>query len=576
MAADSLATDPRTCGYRVFCVDSNLTTQIRAGSLLVSALLSCATLLVACREQSSSPQTTAPAAIKVGTSLAADQTVTRSLVDMPRTLDPSLLTDIYAQAVTDDLFEGLTILGADGRMLPGVATSWETSPDGKHWVFHLRPEARWSNGDPVTAADFLYAWHRTLDPKTGSEYAQALGVLAGALAIATGQAPQDTLGVSAPDAHTIDITLVAPTPYLLALLGDSFMQPEHRATIERYGDDWTRPEHMVSNGPFVLRELIIGDRITLAKNEHYWNAAAVHPTRVVYYPLDQVAQVGRYLAGDIQYADEFPSEQFRYLKDLLGAQVQTTPLLAIDQLGFNMLRPPFAANRNLRMALTMALDREVLAAKVRQGAEFPAYTLVPPLPGYSPVLPEWASWSDARRHAEARRLYAAAGYSGAHPLRVQLDYDTSESSRDLFDAITAMWRTNLGAEIEPYNEEFRVLLQDLRLHKSLLFSQNWTGDYPDPYTFLQLYQTGFDENFSGTSDPTIDALLQAGTNEPGVAGRYAEFRRAEARLNEDADFIPYLYRGGRHLIKPYLMGWHLNVLDRIPSRYLYVLEHEGN
>ncbi len=553
-----------------------MSTRIRAGRLPAGALLSFATLLAACGEQSSAPQGTAPAAITVGTALAADQTVTRSVVDMPRTLDPSLLTDIYGQDITDDLFEGLTTLGADGRMVPGVATSWETSPDGKQWVFHLRPEARWSNGDPVTAADFLYAWHRTLDPKTGSEYAQALSIIVGALAIATGQAPQDTLGVSAPDAHTIRIALVSPTPYLLALLADSFMQPEHRATVERYGDDWTRPEHMVSNGPFVLRELIIGDRITLAKNERYWNAAAVHPTRVVYYPLDQVAQVGRYLAGDIQFADEFPSEQFRYLKDSLGAQVQTTPLLAIDQLGFNMLRPPFATNRQLRLALTMALDREVLAAKVRQGAEFPAYTLVPPLPGYAPTLPDWASWSDERRHAEARRLYATAGYSRERPLRVQLDYDTSESSRDLFDAIAAMWRTNLGAEIEPYNEEFRVLLQDLRLHKSLLFSENWTGDYPDPYTFLQLYQTGYDQNFSGLSDPSIDALLKAGTNEPDVASRYADFRRAEARLNQEADYIPYLYRGARHLIKPYLKGWQLNVLDRIPSRYLYVLEHEGN
>jgi oligopeptide transport system substrate-binding protein len=558
------------------CVDRILTALMRVGRPLVCALLGCATILTGCGERSSIPGSEGTPSITVGTALAADQTVTRSLLNMPRTLDPSLLTDLYGQCLTDDLFEGLTILGPDGRMLPGVASSWETTADGKQWVFHLRPEARWSNGDPVTAADFLYAWHRTLDPKTGSEYAQALAPIAGALAIATGKAPQDTLGVSAPDPHTIRITLGFPTPYLLALLGDSFMQPEHRATIERYGDDWTRPGHLVSNGPFVLRELIIGDRITLAKNEHYWNAAAIHLTRVVYFPLDQAAQVSRYLAGDIQFADEFPGEQFRYLKDLLGAQVQTAPLLAIDQLGFNMLRPPFAANRDLRLALTMALDRDVLADKVRQGAQFPAYTLVPPLAGYSPALPEWAVWSAEHRHAEAQRLYAAAGYSREHPLHVQLDYDTSESSRDLYDAMAAMWRANLGVEIEPYNEEFRVLLQDLRLHKSPLFAEPWTGDYPDPYTFLQLYETGFDENFSGASDPRFDALLQAARNEPEVARRYADFTRAEARLNEDAAYIPYLYRAGRHLIKPYLKGWQLNVLDRIPSRYLYVLEHEGH
>jgi len=551
-----------------------LSRPVRAGELLASLLICITAPLAGCGSRSSLPQP--PASITVGAALAADQTVTRSLRNMPRTLDPSLLTDVYGQYLTDDLSEGLTTLGVDGSPVPGVASAWETSVDAKEWVFHLRPEARWSNGDPVTAADFLYAWHRTLDPKTGSEYAQALSPIVGALAIATGKAAADTLGVSAPDEHTIRIQLVAPTPYLLALLADSFMQPEHRATIERYGDDWTRPGHMVSDGPFVLRELIIGDRITLAKNEHYWNASAVHPTRVVYYPLDQITQVSRYLAGDIQFADDFPSEQFRYLKGLLGTQVQTAPQLAIDQLGFNMLGAPFAANRNLRLALTMAVDREVLANKVRQGAEFPAYTLVPPLPGYTPALPEWASWSDERRHREARRLYAAAGYSREHPLRVQLDYDTSESSRDMFDAVAAMWRTNLGAEVEPYNEEFRVLLQDLRLHKSLLFSDDWTGDYPDPYTFLQLYETGFDENFGGASDPEFDTLLRTATNESDVAHRYADFTRAEARLNDDAVYIPYLYRADRHLIKPYLKGWQLNVLDRIPSRYLYVLEHAGN
>jgi len=552
-----------------------LSASLRVSRPFGGALLSLALLLAGCGDRSAGPRGQAPTSIKVGTAVAADQTVTRSLRDMPRTLDPSLLTDVYAQYLTDDLFEGLTTLGADGSPAPGVASSWETSEDGKHWVFHLRHEARWSNGDAVTAADFLYAWHRTLDPKTGSEYAQALAPILGAFEIATGKASQDALGVSAPDPYTIRIELVAPTPYLLALLSDSFMQPEHRATIERHGDDWTRPENIVSNGPFVLRELIIGDRITLDKNERYWDASSVHPTRVVYYPLDQVTQVSRYLAGDIQFADDFPSDQFRYLKALLGTQVQTAPLLAIDQLAFSLLQPPFAANRNLRLALSMAVDRDVLANKVRQGAEFPAYTLVPPLPGYTQALPEWASWSEERRHAEARRLYAAAGYSREHPLHVQLDYDTNESSRDLYDAMAAMWRMNLGAEIEPYNEEFRVLLQDLRLHKSLLFDEDWVGDYPDPYTFLQLYQTGFDENFSGTSDPQFDALLKAATGESDVAHRYADFTRAEARLNEDANYIPYAYRAGRHLIKPYLAGWRLNVLNRIPSRYLYVLEHEG-
>jgi oligopeptide transport system substrate-binding protein len=296
----------------------------------------------------------------------------------------------------------------------------------------------------------------------------------------------------------------------------------------------------------------------------------------VYYPLDPVTQISRYLAGDIQFVESFPSDQLRYLKELLGDQVETFPLLAVDQLCFNMQQSPFGGNRNLRLALTMAVDRDILANKVRQGAEFPAYSLVPPLPGYTQARPEWASWTDKRRHAEARRLYAAAGYSREHPLHVELNYDTGESARDLFDAISAMWRMNLGADVEPYNEEFRVLLQNLRLHKYALFADNWSGDYPDPYTFLQLYQMGVDLNFSGTADHTFDALLVDAMSEPNVAGRYAHFTLAETRLNEDVSYIPYLYRGALHLVKPYLKGVRLNVLDRIPSRYLYLVEHSSN
>jgi oligopeptide transport system substrate-binding protein len=515
------------------------------------------------------------APITVGHALAADQTLTRGLDSMPRSLDPSLLTDTEAQKVVDDLFEGLTAIGPDNHIVPGVASSWEVSADAKTWVFHLRPEARWSNGDAVTADDFIYAWKREIDPKTGAEYSQALGPIAGALAIAKGQAPIDSLGAAALDAHTLRVNLNAPTPYLLSLLADSFMQPLPRAIIERFHDDWTRPEHMVSNGAFVLKELIVGDRITVEKNPLYWAAATVHPTRVTFYPLEADPQNDRFMAGDIQYTSKFSSSQYAWLKERLGDQVRNGPYLGIQMLAFNALVPPFANNRNLRLALTMAIDRRALAEKVELGMVEPAYTLVPPLPGYEPPLPEWALWSDERRHAEARRLYAAAGFSAAHPLRINMDYATSEDTRDAFDALAAMWRANLGAEIQPYNEEFRVLLQDLALHKSLLFWNGWIGDYTDPFTFLQLFQTGFEQNFGGYSDPGYDALLAAAANEPDNVRRYGYLRQAESRLDADAASLPFLYYSSRHLIKPYLKGWSDNIQDRSPSRFMYLLEHQG-
>jgi len=514
--------------------------------------------------------------VSVGTALAAEQTITRGLQDAPRTLDPSLATDTVGQDVIDDLFEGLTTIGPDGGLAPGVASSWETSADGKIWTFHLRPEARWSNGDPVTAADFVYAWHRQVDPKTGSEYAQALAPIVGAMDIATGHAPVENLGVSAPDAHTLRVSLIAPTPYLLALVADSYLQPLHRATIEKFGDDWSRPEHMVSNGPFVLKEFIIGDRITLDKNPRYWGAAGVRPARVIYYPLDSVIQISRYLAGDIEISDVFQTDQFQWLKSHLGDQVHTGPYLGIQQLVFNMIDGPFAHNPNLREALSMAVDRRILANKVRLGVQEPAFSILPPLAGYHQPVPAWANWSDAQRHAEARRLYAAAGYSAQNPLRVQLLYSTDPQNRDLYDAVAAMWRTTLGADVQPYNEEFRVYLQDAALHKAVLMQNFWIGDFPDPFTFLQLFQSGFAQNFGGLSDRRFDALLAAAANEPDNERRYRLFEQAETRLNDEADAVPLLYYTSRHLIKPYLKGWHLNLLDRMPSRYLYVLEHQGN
>jgi oligopeptide transport system substrate-binding protein len=252
----------------------------------------------------------------------------------------------------------------------------------------------------------------------------------------------------------------------------------------------------------------------------------------------------------------------------------TGPYLGVQMLAFNVVDPPFANNRNLRLALSMAVDRNILV-KLTQGMNPAAYAIVPPLPGYTPQLPDWASWSDEKRHAEARRLYAAAGYSKAHPLQVQLDYPTDDNNRDLMTALAAMWRINLGADVEPYNEEFRVLQQNLLLHKPVLFWNSWIGDFPDPFTFVQLAQKDNPQNYGQFNDPRFEALLTAAANEPDNARRYGYFEQAERLLNQEAVFLPMIYYTSRHLIKPYIKGWHYNLQDRIPTRYLHVLEHEG-
>ncbi|MGH8150845.1 MAG: peptide ABC transporter substrate-binding protein, partial [Steroidobacteraceae bacterium] len=277
----------------------------------------------------------------------------------------------------------------------------------------------------------------------------------------------------------------------------------------------------------------------------------------------------------LDYTSEFDTSKYSWLKSRLGSEVHTGPYFGTVMLGFNFTGPPFAHDRDLRLALSMALDRKILWEKMTPGVERPAYQLMPSLAGYDPPVPAWASWSAARRHAEARRLYAAAGYSARHPLHVELDYPTQPAQRDWFDALAAMWRTNLGADVEPYNEEFRVLQQDNVLHKTKLFWNAWIGDFPDPFTFLQLFQTGFAQNYGAYSNPAFDALLVKAMQQTHVADRYRDFEQAERLLNEDAPYIAIQFYASRHLVKPYLKGVESNEKDRSLSRYMYVLQHEG-
>ncbi len=513
--------------------------------------------------------------IKVGHTLAASQELTRAVdAGSMRSLDPSIATDVPAGHVLDDLFEGLTRLDEGGEPVPGMASSWQSSADGRNWTFHLR-EARWSNGDPIRAADFVYAWRRTVTPATASDSAQFLAPVVNAIAISEGRLPASALGISAPDERTVRVSLNAPTPYLLSLLTKSYAYPQYEPAVRAHGEDWVRPEYMVSNGAFVLREHVIGGRVTLAKNPRYWDAAHVRLQRVVYLPLDRAMQTSRFFAGALMFTDSFSAEQTSWLRARLGTQVVSAPYLGNFVLGLNAQRPPFAGNRNLRMALTLGVDRERLVRYVRQGLYEPAWTPTPPLPGYQAPVPDWAHLSVDARHALARRYYSAAGYSRQHPLRIEIHYPTDTDNRRTYEAVAAMWRANLGVQVEIYNEEFRVQLIERHLKKLALFHYAWIGDYPDPYTFLQLFQTGFSYNDGGYSNQRYDALLSAAGNEADAQRRLQLLAQAEAILNEDIACIPLYYYATRHLIKSYVRGWTSNIQDRNLSQYMYLLEHQG-
>jgi oligopeptide transport system substrate-binding protein len=495
----------------------------------------------------------------------------RHMEDSPRTLDPSLNSDIPTANVIDDLFEGLLRLDAAGTVVAAVARSWMQSPDGLTWTFELRDDARWSNGDRVTAHDFVWSWQRLVDPKTGSQSVQQVYCIAGAQAIVSGKAPPTTLGVVARGEFVLEARLQQRTPWFPYLLTNNFMMPLHRLTVEGRDDRWTRPGAMVSNGPFFLAAQRIDGPLRLERNPHHPEAASLRFDTVTYYPVaDRGAVTSRYLAGDLDITNGFQVDDYEWLRARLQpGEVRLAPYFGTVMFSFHATRAPFD-NRALRLAMNLAVDRERITDKLLHGLFLPAYDIVPPVPGYEPALPEWATWPAERRHERARELYAEAGFSPSRPLRVELFYAMGDPDSDrIMEALAAMWRTVLGADIQLAGEEFRVLIQNRNIGKHELFWFAWIGDYPDPLAFLELRRVGSGQNFDGFANPRFESLLNAAAASPDDATRAARYAEAEVVLNDDAINLPLYFYKSRHLLKPWVRGFADNAMDRHASRDLW-------
>lgn len=540
-------------------------------------LIAAAALLAACSSrQNSLQQKVHGYRVSDQPAPPAQQVFRRRIVMSPRTLDPSLATGIPAYNVIQDLFEGLVTLSADGKLEPGVASSWKVSNDGLTYTFHLRPDARWSNGQPVTAGDFVYAWRREVDPKTAAEYAQSLACIVNGQAIIDGKLPPSALGVRALDPHTLQVQLAHRTPYFLIMLYNDYYMPLYQPAIAKWGDAWTRPGHLVSDGPFKLVQWVINGHLTLKKNPYYWDAAQVRLREEIDYPINAASSaLDRYLADDLDFVDEpaFPPSDADWLRKTLGSQVQISPYYATGFLGMLVHKKPFD-NRDLRLALTMVLNRKVLDGKLMHDLALPAYSLFPPLPGYVQHPPAWASWPMSKRLAVARALYRKAGYSKRHPLKVKLLYATQGvETRNYMEAVVTMWNQALGSDIVLWNEQWKVMLQDIQYKNARLYWSAWVGDYPAPYTFAQQFVQGFAMNYGGYDNPAYQALVQRALAEPDQAKRYALYGQAEEILNQDAPFIPLYFYKARELVKPYVAGIEPNVMALHLARYIWIRKH---
>ncbi|MEX1033404.1 MAG: peptide ABC transporter substrate-binding protein [Cellvibrionaceae bacterium] len=512
-----------------------------------------------------------------GTELAEEQVLHRGNSREPQSLDPHIAEGVESSHIQRDLFESLVGEAANGDLVPAVATHWDISDDRLRYTFHLREDAKWSNGDPVTAHDFVFSWRRLVDPATGSRYSMMLAPVRNAEAIISGELPTGDLGVVAINDRTLQVSLHTVTPYFLSMLTHATVYPVHPPSVNKHGDRFTRPGNLISNGAYVLDEWQVQSHVKLVRNPLYWDNENTTINEVYFYPTEDLnAMVLRYRAGGMDMtSEELPVSQLDRLRETLEGELYISPWLGIYYYGFNLTKPPFADQPKLRQALSMTIDREIITDKVLGNGVLPAYGFVPPgVLDYEGYEYPWKDMDREAQIAEAKRLYHEAGYSKDNPLRVELRYNTEQNHKKIALAISAMWRQHLGVVTEIINQEWKVFL-DVRAQKQITqaFRLGWIGDYNDAYTFLELGLSNNGQNDTGYNDPAYDRLLADSFQTETVAERAAVMRKAEEHFLGDYPVAPIYYYVTARLIKPYVGGFKSNIMDHHHTKYFYIKAH---
>ncbi|HET6592547.1 MAG TPA: peptide ABC transporter substrate-binding protein, partial [Xanthomonadales bacterium] len=506
--------------------------------------------------------------------LAAEQVVVRGNGEEPETLDPHLAVGVPSSHILRDLFEGLTAESPQGDIIPGVALRWNISRDARTYTFYLRRDLYWSNGDPLTAEDFVFSLRRAASPQTAANSARMLLPVLHAREVLAGELPVEELGVALLDEFSLQITLSGPTPYFLGLLTHPIAYPVNRKNLEQFGDQFSRPGNLVSNGAFVLSRWVPRVEIVLEKNPAFREADQTLVQRVHYLPIeDHSTEVKAFRSGEIDWTNEVPANQFAWLQKNYPDELVVSPWMGSYFFGFNLTREPLIDNPSLRMALVLAVDRGILADKVAQFGEQPSYALVPPgIDGYVPFAPEYADWTQEERNREAQRLYEQAGYSAERPLAIEIRYNTSENHKKMALAVASMWKQVLGVNTTLVNEEFRVFLQNREQRVvTQVFRAGWISDYNDPYSFLELFRSGHGRNDYGYSNSTFDALLDQVGTERVRARRERLMFEAERVLISDHAIIPLYTYVTKRLVSRQLKGWETNVMDHHQTRHMFKL-----
>lgn len=489
----------------------------------------------------------------------------------PVSLDPHKTQGTWENRIIGDLIVGLTQEDAAANAVPGMATHWETSADGKVWTFHLR-HALWSDGVPVTADDFVFALRRIMDPKTGSSYSSLLYIIQNGQEVNENKMPLTALGVRAIDPLTLEIRLTHPAPFLPEIAKHNSMYPLPRHVVEKWGDDWSRPEHFVGNGPFNLVSWKLGDRVTVVKNPKFYEADKVCLDQINYYPTtDASSAQKRVKSGELDINTDIQSNKIALLRQpgQMPDYVRVNTYLGTTYLAFNN-KVPALKDRRVRQALSMAIDREFITQKLLRGGQSPANSFVPPgVANYpNPAKAFWADWPLARRQAEARKLLAAAGYGPKTPLTITIKHRNSPDPMLFMPAIQADWK-EIGVDAKLEQNEGQIAYQSYRLRDFEVADAAWIADYNDPMTFLYLQQsaTGM-QNYSDYASPAYDALLAKADNEPDALKRAGYLHDAERIMLDDAPIAPIYFYVNKNLVSPRVTGWVDNITDWHRSRYL--------
>lgn len=502
----------------------------------------------------------------------AETVLNRGNIAEPGTVDPQKYSTTYESHIQLDLFETLVTNDAAGAYVPGSAESWKVSDDGRVYTFKLRPNLKWSDGTPITSADFVYGFRRAIDPKTHSWYANMCYNIKNAKAVNEGKMKPEALGVSAPDASTFVVTLIDPSATLIYLMAHPMLAPAPKHVIDKFGEKWTKPGTMVSNGPYKLAEWRPNDHIKLVKNPYFYDAANVKIDAVKFFPIeDDAAAVKRLRAGEIDTNPRFPANEVDRLKKVLPAGVvRTSPANATSYLVPNHKKPPFNDVR-VRRALSLAIDREAIANKILRNGELPSYSIVSPVAGnYTPLALDFKGKPLAERQAEARKLLAAAGYGPNKPLKIDFSHRVGISNKRVAIAVQDMFKA-IGVQTDLLANDVTVHYARLREGDFTFADAGWYAFGPDPEFFTYLLLSGSTEiNYGAYNNPAFDKKSDEAAKTMDMAKRMALFHEAEKIALDDNAVIPVYVTVNRNLVAPRVKGWVMNPSDGHPTRFMSI------